>query len=389
MLDYPAPLLSSPPSRHYLRLSPFAPPLSDSARSVAVGSTFSYPFLLPSPLLPRVCLSFCRCWVPHTHMSKLAHPTCTCPHCSPLCGRLLLPRSPVASLLCILRRDRHHPATACSHLHWFRLWERARSLAVHSASSPVSGDVTSLSHPVPTCSHPRCFHGSGTLRASFLSVGSTSFSLSGDATLFHRASLPCNTCSGDVTLYTFPSHPVVSSSTLTVCTASPSLDVRSLTQACRGFPIPPAPVPIAPPSVGDCCSLALPSRQYYSVEGPLFSRSCHYLIPCPLVLPVWERARAVAVGSASSLLSCDVTPHTFPSCPITTCSHPRWFRVSRTVLAPLLSCGEHVVATFQRSHSILLHFVVVQHMSARTVCCTCCSKLTLPHVCYVTTSDNE
>jgi len=211
------------------------------------------------------------------------------------------------------------------------VWERARSVAVGSASSPLSGDVTP---------------------------------------------------------YTFPSHPVASSSTLTVCVASPSVHVGSLTHACRILRIPPACVPIAPPCVGKGCSRALRSCQCYSVGGPLFSRSCHCLTPCPLVPPVWERARSVAVGSASSPLSGDVTLHPFPSHPVTTSSRPRWFRVSRTVLAPLLTCGECFVATFQGSHSIPSRFVVVQHTSARTVCCACCSKLTLPHVCYVTTADN-
>jgi len=194
--------------------------------------------------------------------------------------------------------------------------------------------------------------------------------------------------SSDITPYTFPSHPVASLSTLTMCVASPSLHVGSLIQACRISHFPHACIPIAPPYVGKGCSRALRSCQYYSVGGPLFSRSCHCLTLCLLVLPVWERARSVAVGSASSPLSGDVTLHTFPSRPITTCSHPHWFRVSRTVLAPLLSCGECFIATFQGSHSILSCFVIVQHTLARTVCCACCSKLTLPHVCYVTTSDN-
>ena len=122
--------------------------------------------------------------------------------------------------------------------------------------------------------------------------------------------------SGDVTPYTFPSHPIASSSTLTVCVASPSLHVGSLTQACRILRFLPARVPIAPPCAGKRCSSALRSCQYYSVGGPLFSWSCHCLTPCPLVPPVWERARSVAVGSASSLLSGDVTLHTFPSRPI-------------------------------------------------------------------------
>jgi hypothetical protein len=68
-------------------------------RHFPLTSPFSRPYLLPSPLLPRVCLSFRRRRVPHTGMSKLAHPTCARPHSSPLCGRLLLPRSPVASVL--------------------------------------------------------------------------------------------------------------------------------------------------------------------------------------------------------------------------------------------------------------------------------------------------
>jgi len=173
-----------------------------------------------------------------------------------------------------------------------------------------------------------------------------------------------------------------------MCVASPSVHVGSLTQACRILRIPPACVPIAPPCVGKGRSRALRSCQYYSVGGPLFSRSCHCLTPCPLVPPMWERACSVAVGSVSSPLSGDITLHPFPSRPVTTCSHPHWFRVSRTVLAPLLTCGEHFVATFWGSHSIPLCFVVVQHTSARTVCCACYSKLTLPYVCYVTTADN-
>jgi len=264
-------------------------------------------------------------------MSTLAHPTCAprrellCSlsvYCAPVCIQRSTPSPTPSSPLS------HHYLIPCPLVP--PVWERARSVAVGSASSPLSGDVTP---------------------------------------------------------YTFPSHPVASSSTLTMCVASPSLHVGSL-QACRILRIPPACVPIAPPCAGNCCSHALRSCQYYSVGGPLFSRSCHYLTPCPLVPPVWEMARSVAVGSASSLLSGDVTLHTFPSCPVTTCSRPRWFRVSRTVLAPLLSCGERFITTFQGSHSIPSCFVVVQHTSARTVCCTCCSKLTLPHVCYVTTSDN-
>jgi len=207
------------------------------------------------------------------------------------------------------------------------------------------------------------------------------------------ASLPL---SSDVTPYTFPLHPVTLLSTLTICMASPSLHIGSLTQACQILCIPPACIPIAPPCVGNCCSRTLWLCQYYSVGGPLFSQSCHYLIlcllvppvwerahsvavgsallllssdvipytfplhpvasrhpqlspcawPCPLVPPVWERACSVAVGSASLPLSGDVTLHTFPSCPITTCSHPCWFCMSWTVLAPLLTCWECFVATF-------------------------------------------
>jgi len=134
--------------------------------------------------------------------------------------------------------------------------------------------------------------------------------------------------------------------------------------------------------------LRSPVMSVLLMGGPLFSWSCHCLTPCPLVPPVWERARSVAVRSASLLLSGDVTLHTFPLHPITTCSRPHCFRMSWTVPAPMLTCGEHFVTTFRGSHSILLCFVVMQHTLARTVCCAWCSKLTLPHVCYVTTSDN-
>jgi len=163
------------------------------------------------------------------------------------------------------------------------------------------------------------------------------------------ASLPL---SSDVTPYTFPLHPVTLLSTLTICMASPSLHIGSLTQACQILCIPPACIPIAPPCVGNCCSCTLWSCQYYSVGGPLFSQSCHYLILCLLVPPVWERAHSVAVGSALLLLSSDVIPYTFPLHPVAS-RHPQlspcaWLPLPFTLGLShrhVESCASHLCAS--------------------------------------------
>jgi len=197
-------------------------------------------------------------------MSTLAHPTCTprrevlhslsvC--CAPICIQHLTPSPTPSSPLS------HHYLIPCPLVP--PVWERACSVPVGSASSPLSGDITP---------------------------------------------------------YTFPSHPVALSSTLSMYMASPSLHVGSLTQACRILHIPPACIPIAPPCAGNCCSHALWSCQYYSVGGPHFSWSCHCLIVCLLVPPVWETPRSVAVRSTSLPLSGDVTPYTFPSHPVASSS---------------------------------------------------------------------
>jgi len=131
-------------------------------------------------------------------MSRLSHPTCARPHCSPLCGRLLLPCSPVASVLLSGRPtflpvvslpDPVPVGSAC-------VGGLALSLSgVRHRRFPVTSHLT-LFHRVPSLPVPVPV-GSACLGQCSLpcsAVGSMSLPLSSDLTVFRCISSSSNTC---------------------------------------------------------------------------------------------------------------------------------------------------------------------------------------------------
>jgi len=109
-------------------------------------------------------------------------------------------------------------------------------------------------------------------------------------------------------------------------------------QCARPHSSPPRPIFLALASV-----LRLYSTLDYPSPTPSLPPSHHYLLPSPLVPPLWDCARSVAVGSVSLPLSGDATLlHRIPSLPAPVSVASACLRHRS-----LPCCGEHFVATFR------------------------------------------